>query len=188
MLYLIGFAIILGIIFYFFSSNVSPIPYFPTNNKDLKKIIDGMDLQNNQVIFDLGAGCGTVIFAAADTAHAKGLNTHFVAVDINVILTAAMWIRKQFHAHKKYIHIVHRDMFLIPYGKLIRQWVRKPVKAGQVVFYIYISPWFTAPVWEMVKHLSIPARIVSYFYPVEGAEEQKKIPGVHTIYLYEITK
>ena len=89
MVYII-FPLILLIFFYFFSSKVSPIPYFPTNKADLDKIIKALDMKKNGVILDLGAGDGTIIFAAATKAYQDKLNTYFIAIDINPILIAFM--------------------------------------------------------------------------------------------------
>jgi len=69
--------LILGIIFLFSSPQLSLIPYFPSNKKDLPLIIKALNLKNNQVVFDLGAGDGIVIFEAAKLAFEKKLNTKF---------------------------------------------------------------------------------------------------------------
>ncbi len=86
--------VIFGIIYFAFSSTFSPIPFFPTNRKDIPLIIDAMNLSNNQIVFDLGAGSGRVIFAAARKAHELGLDTKFVAIDIN-------WREKLLNAKEK---------------------------------------------------------------------------------------
>lgn len=176
MIYII-FPLILLIFFYFFSSKVSPIPYFPTNTADLDKIIKAFDLKKDGVILDLGAGDGTVIFAAAEKAHQDNLNTDFIAIDVNPILIAYMWIRRLFHPNKTHIKLLLGDMFKIDYATMLKKYSKR-------VFYIYISPWFTEATAHMIADQKLEAQIVSYFYPVENKKEDKKIAGVHDIYIY----
>ena len=79
-IFLLLILFVLFIISLFSSEKFSPIPYFPTNKKDIPAIIKALKLRNDQIIFDLGAGNGIVIFEAAKKAI--NLNTQFVAIDI----------------------------------------------------------------------------------------------------------
>ncbi|MDA1316976.1 MAG: class I SAM-dependent methyltransferase [bacterium] len=166
------------IILYFFSSKASPIPYFPTNSQDMPMIVKAMKLANNQVIIDLGAGDGAVVWAAATSAYEKGLNTQFVAVDINIVLVLWMKFRRLVHPHKAHISIIHGDMFLLNYKKIIGS--KKPL------FYLYIAPWFTKQVHKMIQELNIPCTILSYFYPITSGKSQKTAHRVHELYFYTI--
>lgn len=170
--------LILLIIFYFFSSKVSPIPYFPTNKADLNKIIMALDMKKDGAVIDLGAGDGTIIFAAATKAYQDNLNTQFFAIDVNPILIAYMWIRRLFHPNKINIKLILGDMFKIDYATLLKKYSPR-------VFYIYISPWFTKATAQMIHDQKLNARIVSYFYPIENKKEDEKIKGIHDIYIYK---
>ncbi|PIZ63301.1 hypothetical protein COY16_02410 [Candidatus Roizmanbacteria bacterium CG_4_10_14_0_2_um_filter_39_13] len=172
------FPLIILIFFYFFSSKVSPIPYFPTNKADLDKIVKALDMKKDGVILDLGAGDGTVIFAAAKKAYQDNLNTQFFAIDVNPILIAYMWLRRLFHPNKANINLILGDMFKVDYATILK-------KYSQRVFYIYISPWFTEATAHMINDQKLDATIVSYFYPVENKKEDLKITGVHDIYIYK---
>lgn len=185
MFYILLFVIFL-LIFYFFSSQYSPIPYFPSNMRDLPMIVESMQLQNDQQIFDLGAGDGTVIFALAKDANRRKLNTVFVAIDINPVLCAIMWLKKLFHPHRKYIHIVCGDIFEINYSKWISQSQTVKVGAPQVSFFIYISPWFTKRVAQIVGSLKVKSRLISYFYPVEGLKNPAIKSGLHDLFIYNV--
>lgn len=66
-------ALIIIIIFVF--PQLSPIPYFPSNAKDLPLILDNLRIQDNHVVIDMGAGDGMVVFEAARHAYEKKLNT-----------------------------------------------------------------------------------------------------------------
>lgn len=177
---LLLFGFILGIIFFVFSSAYSAIPFFPTNNKDLKKVIEALKLEKDQVIVDLGAGTGTVIFAAATEAHKKGLNTAFVAIDINFVLVMYMLIKAQFHPHKEHIKILRGDLFRMDYEKIVASYKK-------ITYYIYVSPWFTDTLAEIIEHTGKPGRLVSYFYPVKKLKPiEKDSSGQHDIYVYKV--
>ena len=172
---------ILAIVFYFFSSRVSPIPYFPTNHKDLSLIIKTFKLKNNQVIFDLGAGDGTVLFKAASEAYNKNLDTVFVAIEINILLVAFLMVCRFFHPNKEQIHIIWGDMFKFDYnfGNYIDN-------SKDAIFYIYISPWFTERVWNLISKLGKPVRVISYFYPISSKKHLDKATGAHDIFTYQL--
>ena len=128
--------LILGVIFLFSSPQLSPIPYFPSNKKDLPLIIKALNLKNNQVVFDLGAGDGMVIFEAGKLAFQKKLNTQFFAVEINPVLILIMWVRWLFHPNKKNIKIICGDIFKIDFKKLVTN------HQSLITIYLYISPCY----------------------------------------------
>lgn len=146
----------------------------------MSQIIEGLNLRNDQIIIDLGAGTGTVIFAAAKEASEKGLNTQFVAIEINFILTAIMHIKNFFHPHKKHIQIITADLFKYDYNNLMTK------DYTQTTYYMYVSPWFTDQMAEMVKNIGNQVRFVTYFYPIKNMKEYKKIEGLHTTFIYTV--
>ncbi len=172
--------VICGITYFAFSSKLSPIPFFPTHSNDLPQIIDALHLQNDQIVYDLGAGTGTVIFSAAAEAKKRGLNTKFVAIDINFILTAIMHLKRLFHPNKKHIQIVTADLFKYDYKK------PKSKDYSQTTYYMYVSPWYTDPMAQLIKDAGTKAHIVSYYYPIKKVLKQKNhIAAGHDIYMYE---
>jgi hypothetical protein len=180
-LILIAAAILLTIIFIFTSPSLSPVPYFPTNKKDLPLILDTLDLQDDQVIFDLGAGDGLVIFEAAKKTLEKKYNTSFIAVEINPILVMILHIRRLFHANRHHITIVWGDMFKLDYAT----WIPKDTK--EVVYYLYISPWFLDKVLTQIKDVFPTTRIVTYFYAIQSLKDREKsYPGVHKVFEYSL--
>lgn len=70
-IYLVLAAIVIFVILLFSSPRLSPIPYFPSNNKDMDLIVKALGLKNNQTVIDLGAGDGVVILEAAKKASKK---------------------------------------------------------------------------------------------------------------------
>jgi len=184
-LFIIATLFVIIIIFSF--PQLSPIPYFPTNKKDLPLIIKALNLKNNQLIFDLGAGDGRVIFNAAKAAYQKKLNTQFIAIDINIILILIMYLRRLFHQNKKNIKIIWGDLFKIDYQSLLHT----PYPT-LYTFYLYVSPWFL----EKIIENCLPAgkagklkienfTVVSYYYPVVGLKKfEKKLQGANAVFRY----
>lgn len=177
--FLIILIIFFGIIFLFSSKTLSPIPYFPSNKKDLPLIIEALNLKNNQVVFDLGAGDGIVIFEAAKKAYKKNLNTQFFAVEINPILILIMYIKLLFHPNKKNIKIIYDDIFKINLKKYISS-----KKSSNLTFYLYISPWYMKKVIKNLKSQIKNFSIISYFYPLPNKKPKKIINGKNKIFIY----
>jgi len=169
--------LLLIIILFFSSPKLSPIPYFPSNKKDLPLIIKALNLKNNQVVFDLGAGDGIVIFEAAKLAFEKNLNTQFFAVEINPILILIMWLRWLFHPNKKNIKIVRDDIFKIDFKSYKQQ-------ATSYTFYLYLSPWYLEKVIKNLKSQIKNFSLVSYFYPVLKIKAKKIFQGKNKVFTY----
>ena len=160
----------------------SPIPYFPSNKKDLHLILDALNIRNDQIIIDMGAGDGIIIFEAAKYAYDKGLNTQFIALDINPILVGIMLIRRQFHPNKNQIKIRKADMFTLDISKLL------PSTFNYVTLYAYISPRYLEHIVSLAKKIHSPhTSIVSYFYSIPSLRAtEKKTSGIHDVYRYKI--
>jgi len=171
--------VVFGIIYFAFSSSFSPIPFFPTNGKDLPKIIDTLKLKNDQIVFDLGAGTGTVIFAAATEAHKKGLNTKFIAIDINFVLSTVMHIRRMFHPNAAHIEIKSEDLFKFKYTDAVKSF-------KHLTFYMYVSPWYTDPMTQTIIDIKKSAHIVSYFYPIKMLKAVAHHKGENGIFVYRV--
>lgn len=174
------FGLVLAFIFLFTSPTLSPVPYFPTNKKDIKLILDALEIQNNQVVFDLGAGDGLVLLEAAKEAHKKKLDTVFIGLEINPVLVLILLIRRMFHPNRKNIRIVLGDMFKDDFKKYLN-------KNDSAVFYMYISPWFLEKVTRRLISIGNQTTIVSYMYAIKSLSEiQTTQQGLHKVYCYKI--
>jgi SAM-dependent methyltransferase len=171
--------IIISVIAIFAVPQFSPIPYFPTQKKDLPLIIKAFKLRNNQVIYDLGAGDGLVIFEAAKFAKRKRLNTQFVAVEINPILVMILNLKKLFNPNKKNIKIIWADLFKF---KLDNSLTRK---LPNITIYLYVSPWFLDKILSRLQSQFKNFSIVSYMYPIKSLKKKEKIiHGKNSIHSY----
>jgi 16S rRNA A1518/A1519 N6-dimethyltransferase RsmA/KsgA/DIM1 with predicted DNA glycosylase/AP lyase activity len=185
LLIIVGLLVFSCVILLFASPKLSPIPYFPSNSKDIPLIIDLLNVKNNQVILDLGAGDGKVIFKAAGHSFQKKLNTEYIAVESNPILWIVIWIKRLFHPNKKRIHIVLRDLFKINYKQKIDTVLKE--KKYSSTFYYYFTPWLIESVYKHITKTISQTTIVSYFYPLK-IKATKQMKGKNTIYLYTIKK
>jgi len=178
----IFFIVLLFVIIILFSfPQFSPIPYFPSNRKDMPMILEMLNIRKNQTIIDLGAGDGIVIFKSAEKAYQNGLNTTFIAVEINPVLLLILHIRRLFHPNRTNIRIVNKNMFSLSYANLTNS-----THLTNLTFYLYISPWFIEKtVSNITKQIKI-CDLVSYFYQVkclpEYKEEMKE--GLHKVFSY----
>lgn len=186
----------------FSSKKFSPVPYFPSNKKDMSLIVDLLDLKNNQTIIDLGAGDGIVILEAANSAFEKKLNTQFVAVDINPILIFILYLRRYFHPNKKNVKIIQGDFFDMSLRALAKQSKQKIATSpderrsprndtsivkqfNNITIYLYISPWFLDRVTKRVLQQIPQAKIVSYMYPIKSLQKRERVTrGKNSIYIY----
>lgn len=118
---------------FFVLKRLSPIPYFPSNAHDISLILKQTPFTNTSVFYDLGAGDGVVVFAAASVAHKNGLSARFIAYEINPYLLLVMRIRRLFHPNRANIEVRRGDIFSTDY----------PLSAHKkITFFTYISPWF----------------------------------------------
>jgi len=182
MYFLIGLLVCLFIIIIIFSfPQFSPVPYFPSNGKDIPLILKALNIRNNQTIIDLGAGDGIVILKAAQESYKRNLNTQFIAVEINPVLLLILHIRRLLHPNRRNIRIVNRDMFTMSYSSLPTPYALQPT-----TFYIYISPWFIEKTVNNITKQVNKIDLVSYFYQVKCLPKHKEEvkEGVHKVYKY----
>ncbi len=180
MFYLIGLLIaIFLIIYYFAAKQLNPVPYFPTNTKDIKRITNLIKLKNNQTVIDLGAGDGKIILELAKIAENRKINTQFIAIDINLFLILTMYTRRFFRSNKKNIKIIWGDFFKLDYKKIIGG-------KKEVTIYLYLAPWLNNAIGNLLKKMKFPLHVISYYYPIKNLKLTKKIKGEHDIFVYHI--
>ncbi|MFA5770034.1 MAG: class I SAM-dependent methyltransferase [Patescibacteria group bacterium] len=179
MLTFIVILITLGLIIFLFSSKtLSPIPYFPSQPIDMPLIVKALNLKNNQVVIDLGAGDGIVIFKSAQQAYKQKLNTKFIAVEINPILILILHLRRLFHPNRKNIRIIRGDIFKFDFKNFMNF-------KNFITVYLYISPWYLE---KTIKNLKLKIKnfsTVSYMYPIKSLKiSEKIIQGRNKIFIY----
>ncbi len=175
--------LLFGVVTLFAFPQLSPIPYFPSNPKDLKMILKFLNLRNNQVVVDLGAGDGIIIFKAATQSLEMSLNTEYIAIETNPVLVTILLIRRLLHKNRRNIHIVTKDLFKAHYSSLISKQINE--KKYHPTFYLYISPWLIKSAVEQVQKTVTNFDVVSYFYPVPILKELSQQKGRNKIFYYK---
>lgn len=211
-LILIGlFLFFLYTFWYFISPTLSPIPFFPTNTKDIaliSNILLDEDVHFSQLgtatpwrggnpvepqnatsskkkgtIIDLGAGTGTVIFAAARKAFEKNLSTQFVAVEIHPLLIVILHLRRLLHPNRNNIRIIRADIFMTDLNAMLQDSKRKM----QATIYLYVGIPALIRLKPTLEKLPSGSRVVSYMYEIPGWKRNihKTHTGVmHALYEY----
>lgn len=165
---------------FFLSRKLSPVPYFPTHKDDVSSVIKEMRLKNDHIVIDLGAGNGAVILKAAQEAHKKRLDTKFVAIEINPILVAVLFLRKLFHPNRKNISILMKDMFAFDYSTI--------QKSASLTVFAYVSPLHLERLYKQAKSAGRPVDFISYFYPLPKslAKPSRNVKNKNSIFCYHI--
>lgn len=180
----IVFFVLIGILTIFAFPCFSPIPYFPSNRKDVPLILKALDLRNGQTVVDLGAGDGLVVFEAAKLAFQKKLDTRFIGVEINPILVFILHLHRLFHPNKKSIQIIWNDMFKINSFFLDNETMKQ---LSNITFFLYISPWFLEKMLKQIRTVDGKKTIVSYYYPIKSLKANLTIRNeVNPIFVYHI--
>ncbi len=175
------FIIIFFIVAIFVFPQFSPIPYFPTNKKDLGLIIKALNLKNNQVIVDLGAGDGIVILEVAKEALRRKLNTKFIAVEINPVLLCILYVRRLIHPNRENITIMYGNMFTMNLPFFPTSYSLPPT------FYLYISPWYLEKTVSNIKRQLQRFNVISYMYSIKTLKSKEKIiEGKNKMYVYQV--
>ncbi len=163
-------------LFLFISRRFSPIPYFPTNNKDLALIVKTLKLKKGDTLYDLGAGDGTIIIEAASSSKA-----HVVGVEIHPLLILIMHIKRLIHPRRNYIHVKWQNIF-------------KTNLKNATHVYLYVGPFVMKQIMSyLLKHKSKKlTKIVSYMYefqlPPSLNKNIKVVQGYRKIYILNTDK
>ncbi|OGK21035.1 hypothetical protein A3C23_02380 [Candidatus Roizmanbacteria bacterium RIFCSPHIGHO2_02_FULL_37_13b] len=177
--------ILLCILWSFTSRRFSPIPYFPTNKKDINLIIDVLlNDPSNSAIIDLGAGTGTVIFPTALKAYRQKLKTKFIAIEIHPLLLLIMHLKCLFHPNKRNIYIIRGDIFKMNFNKMLLSY--SALNPQSSTLYLYVGREALHRLKPQLDKLPAGTRIVSYMYPLKGWSVNKILSGYHQIFIYII--
>jgi len=169
--------ILLSVLVWFLSPKLSPIPYYPTLTRELKLIDRALALKPGEVLFDLGAGDGKMLWRYAQPG------VRVVGVEINPYLAIYMYLRRLFHPYRQQIEIRRQDLFKTNFAQ-----------ANKI--YLFVGPFMMEAIIKyLLKNRGTNLkRIVSYRYDFVAQNGQKLTPagsklktikGKENVYLWD---
>jgi 16S rRNA A1518/A1519 N6-dimethyltransferase RsmA/KsgA/DIM1 with predicted DNA glycosylase/AP lyase activity len=174
---LLGLGVVFSVFIFFLSPKLSPIPYFPTLNRDIKLVDRALNLKPNDVLFDLGAGDGKMLWRYARPG------VKVIGVEINPYLWLYMFVRRLFHPHRQQIEIRYQNLF-------------QTSLTSATKIYLFVGPYLMERIIKYIlknKQQTL-SRIVSYRYDFKtltGKElapkgsKLKTIKGEQNVYLWD---
>lgn len=173
MLYLIIILVLLlfSIVWWFVNPKLSPIPYYPTLGADLTLIDKALNLRAGDILYDLGAGDGKMLWRYAKR------NIKVMGVEINPFLVLLMLIRRWFHHQRQQIRIIWRDLF-------------KTDLTPATHIYLFVGPFLIDKIFAYILNSKSPKlrRIVSYRYQPKLPHPSKTFTGKQQVYIWEFKK
>jgi len=162
---------------WFLSPKLSPIPYYPTLDREIKLIDQGLSLKPGDVLLDLGAGDGKMLWRYAR----PGIKV--VGIEINPYLALYMFVRRLFHPHRKQIEVRRQDLF-------------KTNITEATKIYLFVGPYLMERIVNYIlknrgKKLK---RIVSYRYDFKtlagkklttNTSKLRTLKGKQNVYLWD---
>ncbi|MFH2021802.1 MAG: class I SAM-dependent methyltransferase [Patescibacteria group bacterium] len=147
----------------------SDAPFESTKVSITKKLVQGLKLQPDQKIYDLGSGSGKLIFTLA-----KLIKNPMVGVEKNWPLFMISQVRKFISPYKNRINFLHQDLF------------EMDLSLADVV-YIYLSPKTNRRIKaKFEKELKPGAIVIALRWQFEFDQLKliKTIDTMHKIYIY----
>lgn len=151
------------------------VPFVPTPFASLSKVLGALDLQQGDVVYELGSGDGRLLMAAA-RAHP---DVTFLGIERNLFLHYVALARRRLNGSPANVAFTRGNFFeadLAPANK----------------FYMYMLPEVMAkllPQFEARRGVRVVSRAFPFPHtePLEIVELSKKVGnhGQHLLYVYE---
>lgn len=162
--------IIFLILLNFAYAGLSASPWVPSRKKDMQRILELADVQEGDIVYDLGSGDGRWLFYFADHSSAKEVRGY----EISVMMFLICWIKKLFRGYP-HIKIVLKSFFKTDLSK------------ADVVI-CFLTPMAMKKLFPKLKReMKNGTKLVSYAFTTPGLNcekiskvSQKDVP----IYLY----
>ncbi len=173
LLYLILLILSLIIFLPMIYSALSAAPPVSTKHKDVDRLIKLAKIQKNDIVADLGAGYGTLIFHAAKITASR----HIIGYEISPLHFLLCFCLSWLNGSHKRVQMRFQNFFQSNLSHLN-------------VVLIFITPDGLKKLSPKLKKDLIPGtRVVSYIFPIEGwvpKAVSKPSPEDFPIYLYEM--
>ncbi len=154
------FIFLILFLFYFSIQFFGGVPYLPTPNKNLSKMLELAELKPNELLIDLGSGDGRILIEAAK----KGAKAIGYEIDPFLVWTARKEIKKQGLENKIKIY---RQSF----------W-KADLKEADVITFYGITGIMGRMEKKLLKGLKPGARVCSYVFSFPNWKPEKHGSGI----------
>jgi hypothetical protein len=144
------------------------LPWVPTNDRRIHKALDLAGLQPGEVLYDLGAGDGRVLIAAA-----RDYKAHAIGVEISAGLCLVAWFRVLLSHVSRQVTIRQGNFF------------KTNFKDADVVFAYMTSSQAPRLIPCLASQLKTGARVVTISFDLEGWQPDE-IDDQNLIFLYKM--
>jgi tRNA G37 N-methylase Trm5 len=156
-----------------FSNTLKEIPFVPTPHPLVEKMLQLAAVKPDEVVYDLGAGDGRIIFTAVNKFSARG-----VAVELDLWRSSLIREKVIRLGLKERVEVRQEDLF------------QTSLRGADVVT-LYLLPEANRRLSKkLLQELPSGARVVAHDYPIPGWRPIEvinvKCDGkLHTLYLYQ---
>lgn len=148
-------------------AGISAAPWLPTRKKDVAHLLEHVDVNPGEHVYELGSGSGTIILALAKK-HPQAM---FVGCEISILPYLISKLRLAISGMKN-VEIRYQNLF------------KTPISDADVVFFYLLDKAYP----KMIRKLaSTPphARIVVEAWPLKGIAHEKEVwPKDHIPYYF----
>lgn len=142
-------------------------PYVPTHRKTIDNALDLMDLEDGDIVLDLGSGDGAFLKAAAKRGHRA------IGFEINPLLCLLAWLRC--FAVRRHVTISFHDY-----------WIGHFPPSTKAVYVFLAGPYMRRLHHKLQREMAKrtePLIVVSHGFAIPGYLPKKVTQG---LYLYEL--
>lgn len=163
---MVGFGLV---VLLFLATALIGAPYVPSLGRDVRKLIDELELDRSDVLVDIGSGDGVVLKVAAETG------AEAVGYEINPLLVLASRWRLR---HLKNVKV-----------RWANAWVAKPLPKVTIIYVFGAGPHL-GKIYKFAKrqanHQGSELTLVSYGFEFKLSEEDRPIDTRDAYYIYRI--
>lgn len=141
------------------------IPCLPTHRAQARRMIELSGIGPGDMVIDLGAGHGRLLFLAAD----RGARA--IGYELNPFLVAYIWIKSKIIRTRGVVEIHWRSLF------------HADVSRADAVFCFLFERHMAALQEKLFREMKAGSRIVAYVFPFRGRAHRLKDQG---IFVYDV--
>ncbi len=148
---------------------ISAAPWVPTLKRDRDHLLQNLDFKPGQIIYDLGCGDGSVLFAIAKRQPA----IKAIGLEVSLFPFFIALIRKYLGGYKN-VSLRFQNLF------------KAPISEADVVFAFLLPKSYPRLIAKFAKELRPEAMVIVEAWPLPNIKPEKTLTseGLLPIYLY----